>query len=85
MAACFDVSGFLGLSQSVLRDYKDWWNTFERIQAINSNISTQRAAGNTALTYYVYIDSQERVAFINGQALHIRRYPDSNWAPVPKN
>ena len=85
MAACFDASGFLGLSQSILRDYKTWWDTYERIQTINSNISTQRAQGNRTLTYYTYLSFDEKISFLNGQMLHVRQYPNSNWAPVLKN
>lgn len=82
---CFDASGFYCLAQGVLRDYRDWWDTFERIQAYNSNVSTSKAAGATGLTYYKYIDYTEQTAFQNGRMLHIRRYPDSNWDPVEKN
>ena len=66
----FDVSGFQGLSIGQLRKYKQDWDTFNRIQAFNLNISTLRsqagvgAPGATSpLQYYIYINSQEQTAY----------------------
>ena len=47
--ACFDVSGFRGMTPIQFRIYKDAWNTFNRVQSYNSNISTLRAGGNKIL------------------------------------
>lgn len=81
----FDASGYFCLSQVVYRGYQDNWNTFNRIQSFNINVSTQRAQGQKNLYYYAYTDYKERNAFTNGRMLHIRRYPNSNWDPVPEN
>ena len=82
---CFDLSGFFGLSFGVAAQYKTDWTTFDRIQDYNSNVSTQRSVGVTGLTYYTYASGSEQMSFINGQSLHVRRYPDSNWNSVQKN
>jgi hypothetical protein len=82
---CFDVSGFTGLSFGAALKYRGDWNTFERIQEYNSNVSTARAAGTQGLTYYTYASAGEQMSFINGQFLHLKRYPTSNWDAVQKN
>ena len=82
---CFDLSGFTGLSFGAAQKYRGDWNTFERIQEYNSNISTLRAAGAPGLTYYTYASANEQISFVNGQFLHFKRYPSSNWNEVQKN
>lgn len=86
----FDASGFFCLSQVVFRGYQDAWNTFNRVQIYNINVSTARsqavAQGNpSSQLYYQFADFQEKSKYTNGRALHIRRYPNSNWAPVQEN
>jgi len=84
---CFDLSGFLGLSQDIKVTYKTWWDTFERVQAFDSNVSTFRAENKKVPgfeSYYVF-SSTERTQFLGGRMLHIRRYPTSNWTPVERN
>jgi hypothetical protein len=83
--SCFDLSGFTGLSIGVAAQYRQEWATFDRIQAYNSNVSTLRAEGKTGLTYYTYASGEEKISFVNGQALHVRRYPGQNWNAVQKN
>jgi hypothetical protein len=86
MSACFDLSGFRGLSFGAALQYKIDWDTYDRIQAYNSNVSTLRGQGQgNGLTYYTYASGAEQTSFLNGQLLHVRRYPSSNWAPVVKN
>jgi hypothetical protein len=82
---CFDLSGFSGLSFGAAATYKINWETFDRIQHYNSNVSTLRAAGKTGFTYYTFASGAEKISFANGQSLHVRRYPDSNWNAVQKN
>jgi len=84
MSGCFDLSGFQGVPSSVAVQYRTFWDTFDRIQAINSNVSTMRAGGRT-MTYYIFKNQEERIAFTYGQMLHIQRFPGSNWFPVEKN
>ena len=69
--ACFDVSGFRGMTPIQFRIYKDAWNTFNRVQSYNSNISTQRGNGNTSLSYYQFFNNQERTLWRQGQTLFV--------------
>jgi hypothetical protein len=86
MSYCFDLSGFQGLSVGVVIKYRQDWDTFNRIQAYNSNVSTLRGESQGAgLTYYTYASGDEKVSFVNGQVLHARRYPGINWNAVEKN
>jgi len=81
----FDLSGFLAVPSSVKLDYQNYWNTFNRIQAYNSNISTIRSGGEKGVDYYTFSTYDERISFIQGQYLHVQRYPNSNWATVSKD
>ena len=85
MSETFDLSGFLAVPSSVKVLYQDYWSTYNRIQTINSNVSTLRSAGDKSLNYYIYDSNNERLKFLNGQNLHINRYPASNWAAVSKD
>jgi hypothetical protein len=82
MGDCFDLSGFQGLSFSQAMNYKNDWNTYNYVQGINSNISTQRGLYGVKYQYYTFKDFAQKTSFLNGQSLHVRRYPNSNWAPV---
>jgi hypothetical protein len=85
----FDVSGYLGLPISVKQRYETQWNTYNRIQIVNSNVSTLRgtegAAATAGLSYYQFQSYFERNEFVNGQMLHQKRYPNSNWAAVQED
>ncbi len=81
----FDASGYYCLSQVVYRGYQDSWNTFNRVQIYNIGVSTLRAQGAKDTFYYQFTTFQEKSQFTNGRALHIRRYPNSNWDPVSEN
>lgn len=81
----FDLSGFLAVTFSAKLLYEDQWNTYNRIQAYNSNVSTIRAAGDKTIQYYNYANYDESTAFTNGQFLHVKRYPNSNWSAVSKD
>lgn len=81
----FDLSGFLAVPSSLKIKYQDDWNTYNRIQTVNSNISTLRSIGDKAQNYYTYSSYDELIAFQLGQYLHVQRYPNSNWNAVPKN
>ena len=76
---CFDASGFKFLPQSLFVRYQSQWNTFERIYYINSNISTARSSGDTSQLYYQFKTGAEQSDYLNGQFLHVKRYPTSNW------
>lgn len=81
----FDLSGITGLPNSIKTLYQTYWTTFEAVQAYNLNISTLRSTGDKTPIYYEYASYAEANAYIIGRMLHIQRYPDSNWAPVPKD
>lgn len=86
VAVPFDLSGSEGLNFGNAILYQTYWNTFDRIQVYNARVSTMRATtGDPNLTYYKYTGSDERTQFIWGRMLHIRRYPNSNWAEVEQN
>jgi len=64
------------------------YNFFDRVQSINSNVSTIRSnfpdkAGS--YTYYVFASYAEITSFKNGRILHITAYPTSNWDVVLQN
>ena len=84
-AALFTLEGILGLTDSDRRKYQYYWDTFNRIQSYNTTVSTLRNAGDKTKTYYIYISYAEREAYTNGQMLHTRQYPGSNWASVPQD
>lgn len=81
----FDLSGLLAIPSSLKIIYQNYWGTFERIQKFDLNISTLRSFGDKTQTYYVFKGNDERLAFINGQYLHVQRYPNLNWNTVPKD
>jgi hypothetical protein len=81
----FDASGYLGLPFSTKLKYEGQWNTYNRIQLANSNVSTLRSGGDLRLTYYQFSNFIEKNDFLNGMFLHQKRYPASNWNPVSKD
>lgn len=81
----FDLSGFLSIPQSLKISYQKYWADFERIQAYNWAVSTSRGQGDKSQRYYIYLETQEQTSFIQGNLLHVQRYPMSNWAPVSKD
>jgi hypothetical protein len=81
----FDLSGFLAVPSSLKLKYQDDWNIYNRIQILNSNVSTIRSAGDKTLLYYTYASCDEQVSFQRGQYLHVQRYPASNWNAVSKD
>jgi hypothetical protein len=81
----FDLSGFLSVQSSLKTAYQSYWGIFERVENYNLNISTLRSAGDRTQTYYIFNGNSEQNAYTNGRMLHIQRYPNSNWTPVPKD
>jgi hypothetical protein len=81
----FDLSGILTINQSQKIIYQNAWNTYNRIQSFNSNVSTIHSSGNYRLQYYTFISYAERESFRQGQYLHYQRYPNSNWSSVEEN
>lgn len=81
----FDLSGFLAVPASLQRSYQSYWGTFELVENYNLKVSTARSAGDRDQSYYIFQTNDEQVAYTIGRMLHIQRYPDSNWRPVPKD
>jgi hypothetical protein len=77
--ACFDAKGFKALPDGIRKKFEYYWNTFETVFAFDVNVSTQKSLEKVPLTYWTYKSNEERLAYIDGRMLHIRRYPDSNW------
>jgi hypothetical protein len=86
MSVCFDLSEFIGLNDSQKLQYRTAWGTFDRIQNINSNVSTLRSIRQDSNErYYVYFSYDEKNLFRIGQFLHQQRYPNSNWNVVQQD
>jgi len=81
----FDLSGFLAVPASLQRSYQSYWGRFELVENYNLQVSTLRSAGDNTQTYYIFQGNEEQVAYTMGRMLHIQRYPNSNWRPVPKD
>lgn len=82
----FTTIGFLTLNQSQKLIYQTAWNDYNRIQGCNSNVSTLRVLSNANdLSYYTFVSYAEKDSFRQGQFLHQRIYPDSNWNSVEEN
>ena len=71
LTACYsDISGIGGVDFSTTIEYKSSWDTFRRIEIVNFNVSTARAAGDKTQSYYQFIDNAERMSYIRGLNLH---------------
>jgi len=82
----FTTLGFLSLNQSQKLIYQQAWNDYNRIQSFNSNVSTLRIINNDRnLLFYTYTSYAEKDSFRQGQFLHQRIYPTSNWNSVEQN
>jgi len=82
-----DISGVSGLSFSQRLDYTNAWNTFNRIQTYNSNVSTLINSGTSGQHYYNFSNYTEKNMFNRGQLLHLQSYPyySTLWYSVEKN
>ncbi len=81
----FDLSGYIGLSFGQALQYKSQWDTFNRIQTFNTQVSTIRNSGDKTLSYYQFVSGTERSDFTAGQFLHQKRYPGVGWNSVPND
>lgn len=80
-----DLSGFKFLTNDQKLKYKQAWGWFNQVQTYNSNVSTLRAEGREGLTYFQFINAEDKTKFIQGRFLHIQSYPNSNWDVVQQN
>ena len=73
MNVCFgEISSFKGINYSQLNKYRYAWNTFNRIEQVNSNVSTMHGNSNLSLSYYTFIDQTEKAIYDNGLSLHVQ-------------
>jgi hypothetical protein len=80
-----DLSGFKFLNFAQKQDYQRAFQLFNTVQSFNSNVSTLRSAGQSNLTYFQFIRSEDKTKFLQGRFLHIQSYPNSNWDFVQQN
>ncbi len=63
-----------------LQQLKAQWDTFERVFATDALLSTQKAImGRPNTANYQYTSLEEKNSSRQGQALHVKVYPSSNW------
>jgi hypothetical protein len=80
-----DLSGFKFLTNDQKLQYKQSWALFNQVQSFNSNVSTLRAAGQTQIPYFQFINAEDKTRFTQGRFLHVQSYPNSNWDVVQQN
>lgn len=85
MCTPFDLNGLLCLTQSQRLRYKIAWDIFEKIQNINSNVSTIKSVSSITIPYYTYTTYNEKEQFTLGQYLHTQVYPNVVWNTVQEN
>ena len=77
MDVAFDISGFKFQSIGQNLIFQTNWNLFNQIQIYNSNVSTLRKSN-----YYQFQSYAEKTQYTQGQFLHQKRYPNSNWNSI---
>jgi hypothetical protein len=81
---CFPASTMKYKSITEIRQLKNQWDTFERIENINSivlntlanKLPTEASSGTSAPTFYQFTGSDENTAYNQGQLAHTVTYPD---------
>jgi hypothetical protein len=83
----FDLSGYMYQSQAQITDLRNAWNTYERVQISNIQVSTNIGLGTLVLGpgtnapyFYQFTSMEEKNMFNKGQNLHIERYPYINFS-----
>jgi len=79
---CFSLP-IKGLSIRQYDIYKKSWNTFDKIQSYNEQVSTIMASNPTAqVSYWRFENGDEKGRYIQGQYLHQQAYPGSNFNSI---
>jgi len=81
---CFPASTMKYKSITDIRQLKNQWDTFERIENINSivlhnlanKLPTEASSGTSAPAFYQFTGSEEKTAYNQGQLAHTVTYPD---------
>ena len=77
---CFQSSDFPLNSFMRLQELRGQWDTFERVFQASAFLSTQAAiAGRPGSANYQYSSLSEKNDARDGQSLHVKVYPTSNW------
>lgn len=67
---CFSsLSTIKSVSYSQYTEKRTAWETFRTVELYNSNISTQRGAGNKSLIYYQFLSSESQTYYRKGSLL----------------
>jgi hypothetical protein len=67
---CFsDLSTITSTYYGQYIQYATSWETFRRVELYNINVSTQRAGGNSNITYYQFFSNQEKTYYNEGAGL----------------
>jgi hypothetical protein len=79
---CFSLP-IKGLSIRQYDIYKKSWNTFDKIQSYNAQVSTLIGLNPTAsVSYWRFANGDEKGQYIQGQYLHQQAYPGSNFNSI---
>jgi hypothetical protein len=85
----FDLSGYMYQSQAQITDLRNAWNTYERVQISNIQVSTNiglgtlvYGSGNNNPYFYQFASMEEKNMFYKGENLHISRYPYINFSTI---
>lgn len=88
---CFPASTMIYKSRMEIRQLKNQWDTFERVENINSIIQNKLAnrlpieagSGFSEPAFYQFVNSDEKTAYNLGQLAHTVTYPDVTDFLVP--
>lgn len=83
--SCFDLSGFAPVPESLLLKYRTSWNIFSKVQANDIQVSTMHSQGDYSKSYWIFESGEQKTMWLQGQQLHVLRYPNSDWTPPQKN
>jgi hypothetical protein len=65
------------LTPSQRLHYAQATSIFTRVQAFNNAVRGQRLAGNTQISYYVFVDNTEKTMFTLGQFILTQNDPSN--------
>jgi hypothetical protein len=86
---CFSSDGLTQITKAELITMKRQWDTFERIENINSVVLNRLASivpknpADAEPPFYIFASNQERQDYIQGRFFHLRRDPRNPELEVP--
>jgi hypothetical protein len=83
----FDLSGFTPVPESLLLKYRKSWNLFETVQTNDIQVSTMRSKGESdpSKSYWIFETNEQKTLWLQGQLLHVQRYPTMDWTAPKKS